>query len=250
MMSDFRILDMANSHVGKVRSENEDSHSSVPQQGVWLVADGMGGHFNGRFASQTIADAVSAGHYPDDLDQACHALAKAIHDANAAIYQRSVELGKQMGSTAVALVLRGGDFVVLWAGDSRAYVYRARQLIQLTRDHTQVEMMLERGLLTPQQAADHPMKHVLGRAVGVQETLELDAVRDAVMAGDVFLLCSDGLHGVLGDDEIAAMLGEYGANAGARMIEACLERGAPDNVTITLVAANEPTLLHIHGAQA
>lgn len=248
MTQDFRIVDATTTHVGKVRKENEDAHASLPQSGIWLVADGMGGHHNGRWAAQTIADCVGGLGPVGDLDQATQAVAGAIHQANAVIFARSQDLGKQMGSTAVALIVLGGEFVALWAGDSRAYVFRDGQLIQLTRDHTQVEMMLERGLLTPEEAADHPMKHVLGRAVGVQETLELDAIRDGVAGGDLFLLCSDGLHGVLGDAMIAALLAEHGAAAADVLVEACLAHGAPDNVTITLVSAHERTLLQLNGA--
>lgn len=248
MTGNFRIEDASVTHVGNVRSENEDSYASVPYSGVWLVADGMGGHANGRLASQTIADAVAAAVVPDELDAACDEVAAAIHEANSRIFAKSLEIGKQMGSTVVALVVRGGDFVVLWAGDSRAYLYRQGHLIQLTRDHTQVEAMLERGLLTPEEAEDHPMKHVLARAVGVQEALEIDAIRDTIESRDIFLLCSDGLHGVIEDAEIAAILAAHGHAAGEVLVTACLERGAPDNVTAILVAANEPTLLALNGA--
>jgi serine/threonine-protein phosphatase Stp1 len=92
------------------------------------------------------------------------------------------------------------------------------------------------------------MKHVLARAVGVQEHLQIDAIRDAVAARDLFLLCSDGLYGVVTDDEIAAILAEKGTDACDRLIDTCLERGAPDNVTVTLVAAREPTVLALNGA--
>jgi len=246
----FRIQDTSITDVGKVRSENEDSHVDMPREGVWLVADGMGGHYNGRFASQAITSAVGATAMPDDIDQAWDAVAGAIHQANGLIFEKSQTDGRQMGSTVVALVVRGHEFVVLWAGDSRAYLYRDGHLIQLTRDHTQVEAMVERGLLNPDEAADHPMKHVLARAVGVQETLELDAIKDQIVARDVFLLCSDGLTGVLSDAEIAAYLREHDLVAGERMVAACLDRGAPDNVTITLVSASEPTLLVLNGARA
>ena len=249
MRTNFRIRDCTTTHVGKVRTANEDSHASIPQGDVWLVADGMGGHYNGSFASTTIAEAVAALPLTGEADAPWDSVAQAIHQANGRIFTRSVEVGKQIGSTVVALVIHGQEFVVLWAGDSRAYLYRGGQLIQLTRDHTQVEIMLERGLLTPEEAADHPMKHVLGRAVGVQETLELDAIRDHLAAHDLFLLCSDGLHGVLSDEEIALFLRDYGHEAGDRLIAACLDRGAPDNVTVALVAVDEPTLLSLNGAQ-
>ncbi len=247
MTGNLRIRDASASHVGNVRAVNEDSLASILEDGVWVVADGMGGHFDGRFASQTIVDTVGAEHYPSELDAACDAIASSIQSANRAIFLRSRELDKQMGSTVVALVVRGEEFVVLWAGDSRAYLYRDGALIQLTRDHTQVEMMLERGLLNAAEAADHPMKHVLGRAVGVEETLELDAIRDQIVLNDIFLLCSDGLHGVLDDNELVQLLREHGAAAAGPMIEACLAGGAPDNVTVTLVTANASTLLQLSG---
>lgn len=244
----FRIDDMAATHVGNVRSENEDSHISVPRAGVWLVADGMGGHANGRFASTTITEVLEQTDIPEGIEEACEAVAGAVHAANATIFGKSVEVGKQMGSTFVSLIVRGDEFAVMWAGDSRAYLYRDGHLYHLTRDHTQVEAMLERGLLTLEQAIDHPMKHVLARAVGVQTHLQIDAIRDHVAARDMFLLCSDGLHSVIEDHEIAAILAEEGSDACDRLIEACLERGAPDNVTVALITAREPTVLALNGA--
>lgn len=247
-MSAFRIEDAVLTHVGHVRQENEDSLSRQPDQGIWVVADGMGGHHNGSFASQAITSSVSAARTAADLEQTCLAVAAAVHQANAQIWERAQEVGKQMGSTVVCLVLQDQDFAVLWAGDSRAYLFREGQLIRLTRDHTQVEDMLERGLLTPAEAADHPMKHVLSRAVGVQPALEIDAIRDRVVSRDLFLLCSDGLYGVLSDEEIAEALRARGQAACDDLVAACLARGAPDNVTVAIVAASEPTLLILNGA--
>jgi serine/threonine protein phosphatase PrpC len=250
MNKGFRIEDQVASHTGKVRTANEDSFARLPGSGVWVVADGMGGHHDGRFASQTIADAVEDSASHEDLGEACDDVANAIHKANGVIFERSQELGKQMGSTVVALLIRGTEFSVMWAGDSRAYLFRDDQLIQLTRDHTQVEGMVERGIITEEEARDHPMKHVLARAVGVEEELQIDAIRDEIAAGDLFLLCSDGLHGLLEDDEIAEVVRELGASACEELIGRCLERGAPDNVTIALVLANEPTLLTLEGVDA
>jgi serine/threonine protein phosphatase PrpC len=247
MTRQLRIEDVSITDTGLARSENEDCHASLPEQQVWLVADGMGGHDNGRFASQAIVEAARGATLPDTLEDACDALGGAIHAANEKIYATSREAGKMMGSTVVALVVREGEFAVMWAGDSRAYLFRDGQLIQLTRDHSQVQELMDRGMLTPEEAADHPMRHVLARAVGVQPALEIDAIRDQVAKGDLFLLCSDGLHGVVDDAEIAAILREQG-NAGAQaLIEASLERGAPDNVTVVLVYASEPTMLVLAG---
>lgn len=246
----FRIEDAALTHVGLIRSQNEDSHFSGRAAGVWLVADGMGGHANGKMASEALVAAVEAVRPPDGIDVACDVVASAIHSANSAIFGHAREAGAQMGATVVALVVRGEDFAVLWAGDSRAYLYRDGQLIQLTRDHTQVQEMIDRGLLAPEDAEDHPMKHVLSRAVGVQETMEIDAIRDTLVTRDIFLLCSDGLHGVVSEAEIARMLGEHGVAAAELLIDASLAGGGPDNVTVTLVGINEPTLLVLNGASS
>ena len=229
-------------HVGKVRKENEDSFCSRPGKGVWVVADGMGGHANGRFASQTIVEEVgamdAAGEAQGSLDTMCDAVADAIARANATVNARGVAT-KQMGSTVVILVVESDSFAVLWAGDSRAYLLRDNALIALTRDHTQVEDMVQRGLMTLEEAARHPMKHVLSRAVGVNATVELDGIRDTFQPGDVLLLCSDGLSSVVPEQDIAAILGAKRLEACDDLIAASLDRGAPDNVTVTLVAPGQ-----------
>jgi serine/threonine protein phosphatase PrpC len=246
----FRIEDTSASHVGHVRRQNEDSHFSGHDHAVWLVADGMGGHENGKLASDTLATTVGGMPVPEGIEPACQAVSAAIRQANLAIYRQGLQLGVQMGTTAVALVLRRQEFGVLWAGDSRAYVFRDDALIQLTRDHTQVEDLVERGLLSAADAVDHPMKHVLSRAVGVQEALAVDAICDRALPRDVFLLCTDGLHGVVTDEEIAAILRQHGPAAADALVAASLARGGPDNVTVTLVAISEPTLLVLNGARA
>ena len=107
MKAEFRIEDFSATHVGEVRSENEDSHAALADAKVWLVADGMGGHLNGKFASETIANAVAQTEFPQALEAACDAMAKVIHNANAKIYAKSIEMGAQIGSTFVSLLVRG-----------------------------------------------------------------------------------------------------------------------------------------------
>ena len=235
-------------HVGKVRKENEDAFCSRPGMGVWVVADGMGGHANGRFASQTIVEEVGAMEAHGSLDAVCDAVAGAIARANATVNARGVAT-KQMGSTVVILVVEQNRFAVLWAGDSRAYLLRNNALIVLTRDHTQVEDMVQRGLMTLEEAARHPMKHVLSRAIGVNETVELDGIRDTFQPGDVILLCSDGLSSVVPEQDIAAILGAKRLEACDDLIAASLDRGAPDNVTVTLVAPGQSRGPAIEGGQ-
>lgn len=245
MNPSLRIEDDAHTNVGCVRSANEDSLVALSQDRVWIVADGMGGHANGKMASSTIVAAVEAADIPEDLVPACEAVSDAIHGANAAIYAEAQSAGQQMGSTVVGLVIRERQFAVLWAGDSRAYVYRNHNLYQLTRDHTQVQEMIDRGLMRPEDAEGHPMGHVLARAVGVQPSLEIDAIADEALPGDLFLLCSDGLHGVLSSEEISAILAQDGRLSPEPLIAACIERGAPDNVSVIVVSASEPTTLSL-----
>jgi serine/threonine-protein phosphatase Stp1 len=240
----LRFHDATLTHPGKVRSDNEDSVLARPDGGLWAVADGMGGHSNGEWASAAITAALQAAALPADFDAAAAATAQAIHDANQRIWTEAQALGAPMGSTAVALLLRDTRFAVFWAGDSRCYLLRAGVLYQLTTDHSQVQDMVAAGRLTPEEAEGHPMAHVLSRAVGVEPRLELDAVSDEAMVDDIFLICSDGLTRTVPDPELAALLaGGRPAATADRLVKLCLDRGAPDNVSVVVVACDATTLL-------
>ncbi|MGJ3627074.1 PP2C family protein-serine/threonine phosphatase [Sphingomonas sp. MMS24-JH45] len=229
-------------HVGRVRTLNEDSWRALPDAGVFVVADGMGGHRRGDWASAQIVEMIEAADLPHDFDAACERLAAVLHQANTRVFAEGERAGEQTGSTVVALLMRDRRFAALWVGDSRAYVSRGGMLYRLTHDHTQVQAMLDRGLISDADAATHPMRHVLARAVGVQPTLEVDVIRDEIEPGDVFLLCSDGLTARVADAEIAAALARSGPCA-RELIDLTLERGAPDNVTVVAVVPREPTSL-------
>jgi serine/threonine protein phosphatase PrpC len=230
---------------GLVREHNEDRYCASAALGLWAVADGMGGLARGDWAATAVVEAVEGLQRIDDFEAMLAATAAAIRTANRRILGESQARGSQMGSTVVALIVRDRRFGLLWAGDSRAYLLRHRQLHQLSRDHSQVQELIDRGLLTPAAAATHPLRHVLTRAVGVAEPLELDMISDAIEPGDIFLLCSDGLHGVIDDAEIVAQLETIdSAEATRAMVAQCIERGAPDNVTVVTIVASEPTLLH------
>ena len=244
MTPSFRPKSVGVTHVGLVRSANEDSMVLREDANVWVVADGMGGHENGQWASSTIVEAVGAAQLTGDFDGDVEAIGGAILNANGTIYAASVARGRAMGSTVTALYLSGDRFVAFWAGDSRIYLLRQGVLHQLSRDHTQVMDMVERGLMTEEEAAHHPMGHVLSRAVGTQETLELDAISDTATLKDVFLLCSDGLTGVVSAEEIAERLMMFPPDVACnRLLELVLARGAPDNVTMVAVACEEQTAL-------
>ncbi len=241
--SPLRLEQQVSTHVGCVRAANEDSIMGRSRDSLWAVADGMGGHKNGQKASREVISSLEAADLPEDFDEACAAAAAAIHGANGRLFEETRGTGEHMGSTVVALVIRGRQFGVLWAGDSRVYLFRNQSVYRLTKDHTQVQEMVDRGLLTPEEADGHPMGHVLARAVGVEEFLELDAITDEVLPGDMFLLCSDGLHGLVGDGELVEILAPGGTDGADRLVEMCLARGAPDNVSIAIVTASEPTSL-------
>lgn len=243
-MTAYRLKTASVTHPGLIRAANEDSLLVRESEGVWIVADGMGGHANGAWASGAVVHAVQQVAPGGDFDGDVAALAHALQAANTHIYSTSQTNGARMGSTAVVLHIADGRFACVWAGDSRIYLMRAGELHRLTRDHTQVQEMVDRGLLTAAEAVNHPMGHVLSRAVGVQEELELEAVSDRVEPKDVFLLCSDGLSGFVSEIEIAERLGAFGGEVAChRLLELVLSRGAPDNVTMIAVASEETTVL-------
>ena len=240
----FLIQSASLSHEGKVRTRNEDSFCVRDKDGLWAVADGMGGHEGGEWASARIVGEL--GRIPTDrgFEAACDAAEAAIRDANEAILAEAHERGKQMGSTVVVLIVNGARYAILWVGDSRAYLLRDSELKPLSRDHSQVQEMVDRGLMTAEQAIGHPMGHILSRAVGVREAVEVDRVTGDVRPGDVFLLCSDGLYGYVDESDIDGLLSrEAPDRALKQLIDLTLANGAPDNVTGITIWASEPTLL-------
>jgi serine/threonine protein phosphatase PrpC len=252
-MSEFALRPESGalSHEGRVRSDNEDSYFTGEEIGLWAVADGMGGHEKGERASAVVVEQLGRPVAATDFEEACVEIADRIHRANGLIYEEAEAQGAQMGTTVVALYARGRRFAIFWVGDSRSYLLRQGVLHRLSKDHSQVQEMLDRGLLTPQEAEGHPMSHILARAVGVAPMIDVDVVADEVEAGDTFLLCSDGLHGYVPDEEIAARLAGHPVEAVARgLVEVTMERGAPDNVTVIAIRFAEPTLLALSAGGA
>jgi len=224
-------------HVGMVRKLNEDACLELAGRGIWAVADGMGGHAAGDFASQSVVEALAAIPKPDSLGS----LVGEVHQRLQAVNQRlSMEAGRRreqlIGSTAVVLLAYGDHAVSVWAGDSRVYRYRRGELTRLTRDHSQVEELVAQGMITREQAEHHPSSNVITRAVGVSDKLELDSEMFEVQEGDVFLLCSDGLYNEVGEQEIKEALAvgdcQYSCDL---LVERALARGARDNVTVVVV---------------
>ena len=242
----YRIESYARTDEGRVRTHNEDSWVARDEAGLWAVADGMGGHEGGEWASGRIVRELGRIGEALDYEAACAEAAEAVVAANGQILAEAKLRGNSMGSTIVMLLIEGTRYAVLWTGDSRAYLMRGGKLERLSRDHTQVQEMVTRGMMTAEEAQGHPMGHVLSRAVGVQTEVEIDRVEGEIQPGDIFLLCSDGLHGVVGEEAIEARFArEAPDRALDQLIELTLEKGAPDNVTGIAIWISEPTLLSI-----
>lgn len=189
-----RLRYSATTHVGRVREVNEDSILALPDQQIWVVADGMGGHEGGDFASQTITEALAV--LPTHLSprDKMVAIRDSLHRANTTIRQESDRRHHAtMGATVVALLITDGHFVAFWAGDSRLYRLRDGSIEMLSSDHSVVAEFVEAGEMTWDEAEHHPNSNMITRAIGVDDTLELDKIRGEVAPGDRFLLCSDGL---------------------------------------------------------
>ena len=234
--SAFRWQAAAITDVGKVRKLNEDSILERSDAGLWVVADGMGGHSAGDLASQLIVNSLAkldtSGELPDFVER----VEEAVQNVNDRLFAVANAHNQTSGSTVVMLLASGAHAVVMWAGDSRCYVLREGQLRQLTTDHTQIELFIAKGLLTRAEAAGHPSANMVTRAVGVTDSLLLEMDLLELKDGDRFLLCSDGLDKHLKDDEIGAQLvGEDPHTVARTLIDLTLARGAMDNVSVCVV---------------
>jgi protein phosphatase len=234
----------ARSDVGMIRSGNEDSFFVLPskERGLFIVADGMGGHAAGEVASEMAVQIIARElNEVKDLhgETARERVAEAIRIANRAIYDRTIaESDKQgMGTTASVLIVAGARWLIGQVGDSRVYRLRDGALQQLTKDHSYVQEQVDAGLLTAEQARYHPYSNVITRCVGASEEVEPDVFAGELRVGDVFLVASDGLTGMVDDRRLQQLLLSR-ASAG-RVVDALIAeanyRGGLDNITAVVV---------------
>ena len=221
-------------HVGLVREHNEDNFFIDPEANVGFVADGMGGHEAGEVASalavevmkRSVADA-------QNLDTG-------LVRAHRAILAHPRGGGwRGMGTTGVAVRIRGADAEIAWVGDSRAYLWQDQVLYPLSKDHTPVQMMVDRGTITAHQARSHPQRNEITQALGAayEDVVYPGSAQARLASGDVVLLCSDGLTEHLSDERIAQLLASGTRNlqaAAERLVEAALDDGGSDNITVVL----------------
>jgi serine/threonine protein phosphatase PrpC len=230
------------SHVGRVRKNNEDRHLEDPALGLYLVADGMGGALAGERASQLAADTIAAqigaigpSAGPEDLERAVHAANQIVRSE-----ARSNAQYSGMGTTIVAVLLKQGKAYVANVGDSRLYRMRNGSLECITNDHSWVNEVGRNIGLSDEELKTHAYRNMLTRAIGADDTVEGELVEVGFAPGDMLLLSTDGLHGVIGDSRIADILTSSSSlpAMGQALINGVLESGAPDNVTAVLISAD------------
>lgn len=234
----------AGTDTGRIRTGNEDNFfaEADERRGVFVVADGMGGHAAGEVASEMAVTIVSRnllGLASVRDTGAAELVGKSLQEANRAIFDRMLaESDKQgMGTTASVMVLSDHGYLIGQIGDSRVYLYRDGALIQITKDHSYVQEQVDAGLLTPEQARYHPYSNVITRCVGASDEVEADIYSGDVRVGDVFLLCSDGLTGMVDDRRLAQLL--MARSGPGRIVDSLIAeangRGGLDNITAIVI---------------
>lgn len=222
------------SNPGKVRKWNEDAFLDKPASGLWVVADGMGGHNAGDLASNLIVESLDQTLAPENLDSATNVVTDAMNRVNSQLVRTARERNQSLiGSTVVILLVRNNRYACIWAGDSRLYRLRQGIFEQITRDHSEVQNLIDYGVLNKADSEKHPSANVITRAVGAMEGWELDSVHGDILPGDRLLLCSDGLYRDLSEREIAQSMqfdGQPG-NIVTNLLNLALTRQAKDNIT-------------------
>jgi protein phosphatase len=242
------------SDVGRVREHNEDAHLIVDEIGLYVVADGMGGHLGGQTASsiavKTVGESVDRNKQamldgalvmPLESSPVPRLLADAVRAACAAIYdaaQNDPDL-QGMGTTVTTLVLQGGRAFIAHVGDSRCYLQRGDRIIQITDDHSLVNEQIKAGLITREQARQSRLKNIITRSVGFEKDVAVDTFALPVQEGDRFLMCSDGLANFVDDTEIGIALATLPLDQVPRaMVDLANERGGDDNITVVCLSTN------------
>ncbi|KJS40873.1 protein phosphatase 2C domain-containing protein [Roseovarius sp. BRH_c41] len=227
----------ATTHVGHKRKVNEDSILALPDQLLWAVSDGMGGHDAGDFASQVVVDRIAMINPDLPSQELIRALRDAINGAHDAIRAEAEARGSgTIGATVVTLAIANNHFAAFWAGDSRLYRLQNKRIEMLTTDHSMVAAFVLAGQMTWDQAEKHPQSNAITRAVGVGDTLELEKIRGEILPGDRFLLCSDGLTKYATFDTLERVLSREPIETVADALQQiALDGGGADNISIIVI---------------
>ena len=226
--------------VGKVRAINQDALVVDDKLMLFGVADGMGGHNGGETASAGARDGMIAAL--QGKDASLEALRDAVVQVNADLFRQQAGDEKLAGmGTTLSIIWMSGHFVYLGhVGDSRVYRFRDGELTQMTDDHSLVGELMRAGYLTPEQAENHPNKNVILRAVGTEAGIDVDLAVEERKQGDLWLICSDGLHGMVKDEKMEAILAEHAPETAVKLLmDAALAAGGRDNISVVLVKDGE-----------
>lgn len=230
------IRHSALTHVGRVRPLNEDSILALPDQRIWVVSDGMGGHAAGDFASQAVVEAAASVSADLPAAERMQALRAALSRAHDAIRAEGERRGATIGATVVALMLAEEHFVAFWAGDSRLYRFRDGGIELLTTDHSAVADLVTSGTMTWDEVEALPQSNAITRAAGVGETLVLDKIRGELRVGDRFLLCSDGLNKYAGFETLRRAVASAPIETVTdKLVQIALDGGGGDNISVIVV---------------
>ncbi|HEY2029195.1 MAG TPA: Stp1/IreP family PP2C-type Ser/Thr phosphatase [Myxococcales bacterium] len=256
----------ARTDVGHKRTHNEDAFLVDEPLSLFVVADGMGGHAAGEIASAQavksiqrafaedapVLEALAREPIAESREQVAGLMEKAIQRACSDIHALAAAATEKrgMGTTVDALVIAGQKAILGHVGDSRVYLYRGGKVRQLTEDHTIVQEQLKRGLITQAQVSLAENRNVITRAVGVQSSVAVDTVVTDVHPGDLFLLCTDGLHGYLKDDELPRLCADDRERLAGKLVDLALERGGKDNVTAVVVSIEATDVEEAAGVEA
>ncbi len=239
----MQLTSAGRSHIGHKREANEDFFALLDARGLYLVADGLGGHVAGRIASETGVSTFIEKLYLKPEEGPAQALRRACRGANRAIRELSDEDEGLwgMGTTLLSLWIRQRHATLANVGDSRAYLFRDQELHQLTYDHSLVGERVLKRELSPEQAQVHPNRHVITRALGVRSSVEPDLIELRIHARDIFVLCTDGITSQLTDPEVRQIILEARGHLGQAsdtLIEFANQRGGEDNATVLLVGCD------------
>ena len=235
-MNETAWTSVAETNIGTVRKVNEDHYLDAPAALVWCVADGMGGHARGDVASQMITQQLQCLIDQFENTPLVPQVISCIQSVNNNLVSLSKAHNTIVGSTVAVLLFEDHKAHCIWAGDSRIYRLRNKQIQRITRDHSQVEDMIDLGLIKPEEAKSHPNSNIITRAVGASSELELEIRSYELELSDKFILCSDGLNNVLSDDELAQYLLTTPLHElTGTLIQTALTRQARDNVTVLVV---------------
>lgn len=243
---------VAKSDIGLVRKQNQDAYvvGELPDNTCWaVVCDGMGGAAGGHVASKTaveFAGEIITKCYKADMsaNSIKNLMTSAVEGANVKIFDMSKQDDSLtgMGTTFIAVIIADNVVYIAHAGDSRTYLYSDKELTQLTKDHSIVQAMVENGNITQEEANNHPQKHVITRALGVEESIDFDYLEQSVNKDDVLILCTDGLTNFVGTEEMLGILSKSEAGDLADDLVDCANRnGGGDNITVVAITMNSST---------